>query len=55
MILQRVHSQREQQRLDTLKLHMHLGKVTGKCILDLVNMHKQRYLKDWKIYLQEGV
>lgn len=44
----------EQQRLDTLNLHIYLGKKTGKCVAELVEMQQQRYLRSNAIY-KEGV
>lgn len=54
MIFSKLHSPREQQRLDTLKLHIYLGKKSGKCVAELIEMQQQRYLQSNGIY-KEGV
>ena len=41
----------EQQRLDLIILHIHLGKKQGFDVSQLIGMQQQRYLKDWQIYL----
>lgn len=41
----------DQQRIDTLNLHIYLGKKTGQCVDYLIKIRQQRYLKDWNLYL----
>lgn len=38
------------ERLDLIKLHIHLGKKQGFDVSGLIEMQQQRYLKDWNIY-----
>lgn len=45
---------KEQKRLDTIKLHIYLGKKSGKCVAELVEMQQQRYLQSDAIY-KEGI
>lgn len=54
MIFSTFHSTREQQRLDIIKLHIYLGKKSGKCVAELVEMQQQRYLRSNAIY-KEGI
>ena len=40
----------QQQRLDTIKLHIHLGKNQGLDVSYLLELQQQRYLQSWDIY-----
>ena len=40
----------QQQRLDTIKLHIHLGKKQGLDVSYLLELQQQRYLQSWDIY-----
>ena len=40
----------QQQRLDTIKLHIHLGKKQGLDVSYLIELQQQRYLQSWDIY-----
>ncbi len=40
----------EQGRLDTINLHIYLGKKQGFDVLYLIELRQQRYLKGWDIY-----
>ena len=41
----------QQQRIDTIKLHIHLGKKQGLDVSYLVELQQQqRYLQSWDIY-----
>lgn len=41
----------QQQRIDTINLHIHLGKKQGFDVSHLIELRKQRYLQYWSIYL----
>ena len=40
----------QQQRIDTIILHIHLGKQQGLDVTYLVELRQQRYLQSWDIY-----
>ena len=40
----------QQQRIDTIKLHIYLGKQQGLDVTYLVELRQQRYLQSWDIY-----
>ena len=40
----------QQQRIDTIKLHIHLGKKQGLDASYLIELQQQRYLQSWDIY-----
>ena len=40
----------QQQRIDTIILHIHLGKKHGLDVSYLVELQQQRYLQSWDIY-----
>ncbi len=40
----------QQQRIDTIILHIHLGKKQGFDVSYLVELQQQRYLQSWDIY-----
>ena len=39
------------QRIDTINLHIHLGRMSGHDVSYLVELRQQRYLKSWDLYL----
>ena len=41
----------QQQRIDTINLHTHLGKKQGLDVTYLVELRQQRYLQSWDIYI----
>ena len=43
----------QQQRIDTIKLHIHLGKRQGLDVSYLVELQQQRYLQSWDIYTND--
>ena len=40
----------QQQRIDTITLHIHLGKQQGFDVTYLVELQQQLYLQSWGIY-----
>ena len=40
----------QQQRIDTIILHIHLGKQQELDVTYLVELRQQRYLQSWDIY-----
>ena len=40
----------QQQRIDTIILHIHLGKKQGLNVCYLVELQQQHYLQSWDIY-----
>ena len=40
----------QQQRIDTITLHIHLGKQQGLDVTYLAELRQQRYLQSWDIY-----
>ena len=40
----------QQQRIDTIKLQIHLGKKQGFDVSYLLELQQQRYLQSWDIY-----
>ena len=40
----------QQQRIDTITLHIYLGKKQGFDVSYLVALQQQRYLQSWDIY-----
>ena len=43
----------QQQRIDTIKLHIYLGKKQGLDVSYLVELQQQRYLQSWDIYTND--
>ena len=46
-------SMTQQQRIDTIKLHIHLGRKQGLDVSYLLELQQQRYLQSWDIYRNE--
>ena len=40
----------QQQRIDIINLHVHLGKKQGFDITYLIELRQQRYLQSWDLY-----
>lgn len=38
------------QRIDTINLHIHLGRMSGQDVSYLIELRQQRYLQSWDLY-----